>query len=71
MDFVPFAAFRPIVAGAAAALHAGLRRSAVEDRGWRHFLPTFGDTQRRAQVVGERFKHLNFDRSARVCWYTS
>jgi hypothetical protein len=66
MDFGAFATFRPVVAGAATALHTGLWRPAVEDCSRRRFLPAFGDSQRCAQVVGERFKDLSFDPSPRL-----
>jgi hypothetical protein len=65
-SLIAFAAFRPALAGAATAFHARLQRPAVEDRSRRHFLSAFGDSQRCAQVVGERFKDLGLDPSLRL-----
>jgi hypothetical protein len=66
MNFVAFAAFRPVVAGAIAALDRRLHRTTIEDRGRRLFLPAFGDSQRCAQVVDEWFKNFSFDSSLRL-----
>src|SRR5262245_34252707 len=66
MDFVALAAFRPVVAGAGAALDRRLQRPAVEDCSRRRFLATFGDSQHCAQVVCERFKDLRLDPSLRL-----
>ena len=66
MDFVAFAAFRPIVAGSGATLDRQLQRPTIEDRSRRLFLSAFGDSQHFAQVVDERFKDFCFDPPLRL-----
>jgi hypothetical protein len=66
MNFVAFAAFRPALAGAGAALDRRLHCTTIEDRSRRLFLPAFGDSQHCAQVMDERFKDLSFDPPLRL-----
>jgi len=66
MNFVTFAAFRLVLAGAGAALDRRLPCTTIEDRSRRLFLPAFGDSQHCAQVMDERFKDFSFDPSLRL-----